>query len=458
MRLWKDRKAGSSSDSKADERPGVHLAHSEAALGHVGLMLFLLLTATSFAGVALLPIRIGPVTVFAFRLLLVLQVLLIATSVIRDRSQLRVFSTVRLSVAFLFLWLTYAAFSLAWVHTMGPALRNLGQLMIGVAFVLCVIYYIRNSRQLRWIAWIWLIAFGVLVGIGLWENITGAHLPVSGYFGVERWLFAYRPTGIFNNPNDYAAVLAIALPFTLMRFLHGRTILRGLWLPALGGIAVYLMIVADARASVFAALLELVALIVLGLADKTRRSRLQRWLKLGVILAVFALPNVATTLSGRGTIPSQIQATAEQVARDGNSISIRWNLVRNGVVFVGETYGLGVGAGNAEWWMEHRTHFDTSEIYSLHNWWLELLVSYGILITTGFALFYIGIFRGVWQAWRTVHTPEGRALYGGLVVSMIGSVLASLGPSSIIGIKPFGLLLACGWAAVSIRRRAGEAT
>lgn len=425
----------------------------------------------AFLGVSVLAWDVGPFTLFPYRVLVAALGMLLLWRAARSRAELRRFSHVKLYVLFLLVWGLYGGVSMTWAVSTTAAALEFGLLVVGTAFILLTIFYVETELELRRLHWIWIGVFVAFVGIGLWEHITGLHLPVSGYFGMTDRRFLFRPTGVFGNPNDYAAFLAIGLPFVLMKFLYGRSIVKGLLLPVTGGVAVYLILVTGARASLFAVLLELVVLVALGATDRTFRSRLNQWLKLGVIVLAVMVPNVipyVDDLGGRtvqGSMVDQVAETANQVAETaeqggakGESINVRWNLVRNGVVFVGETYGVGVGAGNAEWWMEHHAHFDTSEIYSLHNWWLELLVSYGILITAGFAFFYIGISRGVWQAWRTVRTPEVRALYGGLVVSMIGFVLASLGPSSIIGIKPFWLLLASGLAAVSVRRRASEAT
>jgi teichuronic acid biosynthesis protein TuaE len=419
----------------------------------------------AFLGVSVLAWDVGPFTLFPYRVLVAALGMLLLWHAARSRAELRRFSHVKLYVLFLFVWGLYGGVSMMWAVSTTAAALEFGLLVVGTAFILLTIFYVETELELRRLHWIWIGVFVAFVGIGLWEHITGLHLPVSGYFGTTDRRFLFRPTAVFGNPNDYAAFLAIGLPFVLMKFLHGRSIVKGLLLPVTGGVAVYLILMTGARASLFAVLLELVVLVALGAADRTFRSRLNRWLKLGVIVSAVMLPNAipyVDDLGGRtvqGSMVDQVASTVDQVAETaeqagaaGGSVNVRWNLVRNGVVFIGETYGVGVGAGNAEWWMEHRPEYDTSTTYSLHNWWLELTVTYGVLIAMGFLIFYLGMLLGLWRAWLHAVKPEMRALYGGLVVSMVGFVLASLGPSSVVGLKPIWVLWGSGLAALSIAR------
>ena len=49
---------------------------------------------------------------------------------------------------------------------------------------------------------------------------------------------------------------------------------------------------------------------------------------------------------------------------------------------------IGFGVGNAEYYMANFAKYYTAGIINPHNWWLEILVDYGILVFVGY-IYYI---------------------------------------------------------------------
>jgi len=92
---------------------------------------------------------------------------------------------------------------------------------------------------------------------------------------------------------------------------------------------------------------------------------------------------------------------------------------------------LGVGAGNAEEHMKaYRT--ETFQILALHNWWLEILVNYGIFI---FVLYIVFIFRLLFQLYLVaVRAGPGvlKVVAESALVGLAGFPIAAVSSSSLV--------------------------
>lgn len=423
-------------------------------LSQLAFSSFILLVATSFLGVALLPFRVGAITLFPFRVLLGLQALLACAVILKSRSELQVLWPLRWYVAFLVFWLGYAAVSFLWTPAPDTALADLGQLAVGVVFVLLTPFSVRTPRHLRWLFWLWMGALAVLSGIGLWENVAGAHLPVSGYYQTAEPALAYRPTGVFRNPNDFAMFLALGLPFALAQFLfvRRRAGLLALW--SLIGLVAYLVLLTGSRAAVLAAAAEFI--VLLGLVARARvRDKGHAALRVVALIGAFLCANlvpawiVSGPTTGFADSWKQIGTLAQQAETNTASFGVRWALVQDGVQAVRETHGLGIGVGGVEWWIEHRAAHLTQGILSPHNWWLELIMTYGVLIAILFCAFAGGILVHTWRLHRNGDL-DASPMSGALLLALIGLFFAVLGPSSVLGLKPFWLLWGTALAAVNV--------
>ena len=67
---------------------------------------------------------------------------------------------------------------------------------------------------------------------------------------------------------------------------------------------------------------------------------------------------------------------------------IRINLIKNGFVFLKDSFGFGVGAGNIPYYLENYSRFEIGTIFSLHNWWLDILITYGVGLFILYLVYY----------------------------------------------------------------------
>jgi teichuronic acid biosynthesis protein TuaE len=397
---------------------------------------------TGFFGAALFPISLGPFTLFPFRIFLILLWGLVWARMFAQLKIVLPMGRVKPYMAFAGIWIAYAMISLTWAAAKDEAVRHVIFLIMGISLWIFAIIYFCEYRDLIWLYKIWFIIFCLFIMVGFWEYLTGQHLPVSGINEVlilkpyVRERVSYMPTAVFFNPNDYATFLGLSIPFGLSLGRHHRKP----WLRTLGVATVllsgYLILAAESRGNLLALLFELLFLWYFLVRGAKR-------LKLAV--AVAAIASIVLVLA---PIPSRVilQKTTEQlvsipyqISQEHESISIRWNLLKNGLLFLYQTAGFGVGAGNAEYWMANFANYPTYGLVDPHIWWLELLVNYGIFVFTGYLLFYISIIRRLLRIYK--HTNgELRMICEALLLSLIGFSIASVSSSSIMAFTPQWLL------------------
>ena len=152
-----------------------------------------------------------------------------------------------------------------------------------------------------------------------------------------------------------------------------------------------------------------------------------------------------------GSLLSPFQSLVAEIAEPTRSIGIRINLIRNGFSFLLSTWGFGVGAGNFESWMQTRALYPTRNIINPHNWYLEVLVNYGILIFVGYLVFYWSMLKKTYQVLRTHwNDPKMRLIGVAVLGSLIGFLLASMSPSYVIAFRPQWLIIALGLSYINI--------
>lgn len=418
---------------------------------HVEKICFYLAFVTGFFGVALFPIDLGPFTLFPYRIfLLILWGLFMARALLQGKVVLPV-RGVKLYMAFFGFWMAYALISLAWAASKGDAIRHLIFLFMGVSVIFFAVYYFRNLSDLSKLYWIWFSVFVGLILLGYWEHLTGQHLPVSGYYGETRARFMFRPTGVFHNPNDYATFLALGIPFALGISRYAKR-----WLPRLIGLgstlaAFYLIVATGSRANMLAVLLE-VGLLVAVLSNLRQKIKVAVIALAGVAMLLLFIPGYIRELVSEAS--RGLSSIATEAKLGAGSAAIRINLARNGLIFLLSTACLGVGAGNAEYWMANFARYDTAGTLNLHNWWLEILINYGVFVFAGYVAVYVSILRRLWHFWHKAAKGKERIVAESLLLALIGFFVASISSSSIMALSPQWMLFAFALAYLNYRNNA----
>jgi teichuronic acid biosynthesis protein TuaE len=145
-----------------------------------------------------------------------------------------------------------------------------------------------------------------------------------------------------------------------------------------------------------------------------------------------------------GTGSAQLHSLTTESSMDSGfgSVGIRLNLVRNCLVFLGHSFGFGVGAGNAEYYMQNFSVYDTQGITNPHNWWGEILTDYGLFIFVGYVLIYMSILYNLWRMRTKLSDGQEKMICEALLVGLVIFFFASMSSSSIMAFTPQWLFFA----------------
>lgn len=315
---------------------------------------------------------------------------------------------------FFFVWVLYALLQLKFLNVSKQEyLIVFRQLVTNTLFVYFVGYTVHNKNSFNLIQKAMIGVLIVNVGIGMFEVITGIH-----FMGPESIWDAEHTRAFSRNPNEYATtvycalvclvfplfyrkirwkeILLIVFSFICILTSHCRGILYAVVLFAFmyGSMKLFYYIKGKA---VLAKGLVIIGLIILGfLALQGNISKLLVWF--------------VKSFSGQG---------------DYESDMYRLSLINQGMDFFKKTRGLGVGAGQSIYLIK----------MNLHNFFVEILVEYGILIFAGVVM----IMWSIWKKAFDLSIPKNvRCIYFALMPSLI---MASIVSSSINKFKIFWVMI-----------------
>ena len=422
----------------------------------INKFLLYLVIITGFLGSWLFPIKIANFNLFLFRLLIIGSWVFFFLYVFLEDNGNIIIShiKVRKSLLFLLIWFIYALLSILWAIDKSLAIRDLTFLFIALSVIFLSVFFIKTDKDLIRLYGAWLFALFILIGVGYWEFFSGNHLPTSRYFHAVHMRKVFIPTGTFYNPNDYATFLSISFPLLMVQLsFHKKTFLRVLIFFVLVLIA-FLVFRTDSRANILALVFETAMFFIIGIKWNNKLIVI-----FGLIAALLLTNFIsATFVEGlfhevQGTITSIIR----QYQNRTGSLAIRMNLFANGFWFLYQTYGFGVGSGNAEYWMATDPKYNTQGFLNLHNWWIEILTNYGLLIFIGYIFLLIIITTNLvrnlkYQDRKKIVTYFPMAF----LISWGGFLFASLSSSSLMSQKHHWFLLAISLTYINIKRRVSQ--
>jgi len=401
---------------------------------------------SAFTGTLVMSVDMGPFHMFPYRVMLIIIWFLFVTFVFINRGILA-FShiKVKLYMKYLAIWLGYAFISIVWAADQIAALKNIIFLFSGISIIFFLAYYMRDINHFQYLYWIWISIFIVLIPVGLWEITTGNHLVGSALLEEDRPWVAFAPTTVFVNQNDYAAFIVLAIPMiiTAIRY-YSKLYIRVLGVFVL--LCGLLLLIMTTSRSCYLALFTGLAFWFIFLLNLRKKLKTLALVTTICCLIIFAFSSYIqdTFLLVQDQI-SSISNIIDQSDDLGSDV-VRLNLIKNALHFTTQSAGFGVGAGNAEYYMEHYKVYPTGHITNVHNWWAEILTNYGIFIFAGYIIFYGSLLLNLWQVYKKTHVLQEKMICEALLIGLVSFFMASISSSSIIAFPPqwifFGFALA----------------
>lgn len=413
------------------------------------------MVASVFLGAQILAVDVGIAKLSLYRISIALSVFFLILAFFRNDRTIKVFpnNIATKYVAFFGIWLAYGLLSVIWANNLSGWLK--GNFFIGIGFlsILLIHLFIHSKADL-------LVLFRIVAGASLLHNLIGWSEILTGYYRfadlakLDKYgTFATQPgtripISIFANQNDYATLILAGMFFTYLLFkLETKFKWKYLYLALLVS-SMYLIIRTDSRANLLALFLGLAFMTALKLKDLLSRKQLLGLATAGVIAAGLGLLFVPAVQQIGYKVASLLLDTSNVL---GDSDNTRINLIYNGFVFLAQTLGFGVGAGNIEYWMENNAFFNISTKYNMHNWWMEILTGYGVFIFIGYVILFILMMNQLARVYHSSADSLVRQTAFVLFGYMGAFILSSISSASNLIIEwqwvIFGIIIAfCGYA------------
>lgn len=353
------------------------------------LVYLIFLVSSVFLGSNLIAVTLPVGQISIYRIFSLLVIPMVIFFLIKDRKAFKIrrnsYATGMVTV-YLFWWV-WALCSVLWAMSIGAWLQAMVLLTLGISSILGIFLWTRDYVQWRTLikaVWVMMTFLSIW---GLFEITTNIYLLADlgkldkySTFLTQPW--TRIPITYLANQNDYATILLASLPINLILMNTTKNSLKKLLTLVCMLLSTFLIFQSGSRMSLLMALAFYGIYVLLGVRwDFTRKQVLTT----GSIILTLATLAFAFVPPIRGMVTDLIYILPRPVISGDVG---RMNMWRNGLMYLGKTFGLGVGAGNIEVWMEIFGPLPTNNIFNIHNWWLEILVGYGVFIFIAYVLGY----------------------------------------------------------------------
>ncbi|MBM4398952.1 MAG: O-antigen ligase family protein [Candidatus Cloacimonetes bacterium] len=362
-----------------------------------------------------LPIPISTVSLFT-PMIIFICALILNKPFILDRWTSEIY-------VFLLLWLCYAIVGLLWTINYAVTIDYIWKILIYTLTFIVFSQLFRNRKYLCLAPLIFQLVIYVYCVIYVWEILTGNHLPGSRLYGISLPL----PTGFYYNENNSAVFVLLLSPY-----LRVKTHLTSSMIGKVVALLVFLLL--TAVAVIQNSRLAMVLMLMLGIYFFFRSGWLIRALAvvtiiIGFVSFVVFFPTEYKAL--QYVMKYQIKLTkAETGSYAMTSSSIRNQLNRESINLLSLSKFLGVSGGNYEVYLNKARYHKTSWVINPHNWWLEILANFGLLVALGMVFIYLRWLYRLFRQ-RQCFNNKGYSLNESSLISLLMFIPLSIIPSSI---------------------------
>jgi hypothetical protein len=317
------------------------------------------------------------------------------------------------------LWIGWAVGSAFWAVDMRTSARDATSLTFGFITAIALLNLGASSREgLKTLVIGW--TFGSLLAalVAGWELATGTHLPSSFTAEQPDYALVLLAISTFGNPNNYGAFIVLVTPMLLYQLDHATGRSPRFALSVLLATNLGLAFLTTSRLALLGVIVLTFGYVGFGM---DRKSRILPALVILSVIAGVAIQRFLESLP----LVIEIITTVEQGAVLEGSNLIRLNLAAAALEMTVRTAGLGVGAGSYELLIAsgYGGYF-TGGIVNPHNWFLEVLSQYGILVFAAFCMLLAEFYHTA-QRGMADRIPESKLLLTATVAYAIASLANS---------------------------------
>ncbi len=334
-----------------------------------------------------------------------------------------------------FFWLLYSLINLIWVKDYSGWAKAFSFLLPGFLLSVFIFSYVNTKKDI-------IICFDLIVGISILYSLLAFYEIFTGnyLFLFDENLEFYKetvlltsatgirpPVTVFGNPNNYSLFLyfSIAFAMTLYKIKESK-LYKYLYLTFILA-AIFLIICTQSRSTFLG---TTIFFITYAFLNFLRKSIIRKIVSILLIL-VFSV-FLYFLLHDFISIFSDVTSFDFQNKGEGGSDEIRMNLIKNGMIYLFNTGFMGVGLGNIEYYMKSFPVHYTEGIENMHNWWLEILVSSGVLFFISYIIIYLKEMRRIFLKFKKALDFKLKNIYLIFFSFFIGFIVSCVGPSSLI--------------------------
>lgn len=370
------------------------------------------------------------------------------------------------TLPFLLIFVLWYALSIIWATDKILSIYYLFYLGCGLLIVFAF-YFSKAEKLHRIIKFIGIIIIVEML-IALLESFTAFRYPISPYSDLVVYFqrnigysitlspeiitaIKNTPTGFRWNPNNLAATMILAIPFFLFY--------KKLWISIVFSLTAIVIIFLTGSRGVLVALIFMFAFYFILYINKKQKIIVSAIMLTVVIVFIFLFKSTFFTEKYRvkkeeisSTIiafnnylftPTNSTTTDNNIGvKDTSSITIRRNLIKNGIDAFKESYALGVGGGNSQ--RVQMMHDNTHNTSSMHNFWIEVLVEGGIIAFILFVGFYILLIIRLIQLFRRKENAETIYVAKASSLALIGFSVGMISISSAVYFFPMWIIFGIG--------------
>ena len=336
------------------------------------------------------------------------------------------------SYKFMLFWAIYSFFSVIVVKDFTAWARSLSFLIAGVFSILIIGIYLTNKKTLYRAFMI--IEFFVMMYClhGYYEIITGDYRYIDevgqsfyNQMSINKIIIGMLvPVSVFGNPNNFGFFCVVGFYVSMICSKISTSKLTSAYCLFAGISSVVLLLLSQSRSALHGFLLSL---LYLGILFIINVSIVKKMFLITIVFFASVGYVFWTPFLGDYYDPIIILFISGEY---GESENIRINLIQNGLIFLKDSWFLGVGMGNIEYHMEYYAERYVSAVTNMHNWWIEILVSSGIFVFAGYIIMYIKNVLLLQHVARKADCSENRFIAKALLGFMIAFIVGSMGAST----------------------------
>lgn len=392
------------------------------------------MVASSLIGASTLSIEVANFQLSLFRIIILILFTITIIKFFNDnsmREKIKLIKTPqKFSIIFIIIWISYSIMSLIWVQDYNLWIKDVFFLFTFFMATILFYAYLEDVKDYLNILRIFSIVGMIHVVIGWYEYIFQKNLFIVNEY------YAYRvieklPVSIFINTNNFATFLMFLIFVLWINFKTSSFFISKYFYFISLICSLLLMIITNSRANILGTILGLIIILLFSLF-KTKselNTRVASYIYFAAL--VFSLITLYFHQKVLKVIDSMFSESFKFEINNAqlNSEAIRSNLLKNGWEFLVSTWGFGTGSGNIDYWMKYKSTFDTNGIYNIHNWWMEIMVSYGVVIFVLYLLFYFNIYFDIKKSIKYSSTYQ-KHISIGLLAILSGFIIGSISSSS----------------------------